>query len=46
MYMNYGIIDLGSNSLRLEIFKYDNNQYIFKKKLVGSYLLPEGIYRY
>lgn len=47
MYMNYGIIDLGSNSLRLEIFKYENHKLtnIFsKREVVGlaSYLLPEG----
>src|SRR5690554_1027945 len=45
--MNYGIIDLGSNSLRLEIFTYENHKLtnIFsKREVVGlaSYLLPEG----
>jgi len=45
--MNYGVIDLGSNSLRLEIFSYDgkNLKNIFsKREVVGlaSYLLPEG----
>jgi len=45
--MNYGIIDLGSNSLRLEIFSYENKKLtnIFsKREVVGlaSYLLPEG----
>lgn len=45
--MNYAIIDLGSNSLRLEIFKYEDKKLsnIFsKREVVGlaSYLLPEG----
>ena len=45
--LNYGIIDLGSNSLRLEIFKLENHKLtnIFsKREVVGlaSYLLPEG----
>ena len=45
--LNYGIIDLGSNSLRLEIFSYENKKLtnIFsKREVVGlaSYLLPEG----
>jgi len=45
--LNYGIIDLGSNSLRLEIFRYQDEQLtnIFsKREVVGlaSYLLPEG----
>lgn len=45
--LNYGIIDLGSNSLRLEIFNFENKKLtnIFsKREVVGlaSYLLPEG----
>lgn len=47
MYMNYGIIDLGFNLFRLEIFKYENYKLInifLKREVVGlvSYLLLEG----
>lgn len=45
--MNYGVIDLGSNSIRLSIYKYENNQIsllINKKVMAGlaSYV-HEGI---
>lgn len=45
--MNYGVIDLGSNSVRLEIFKYENKELknIYSKRAVvglASYMLPEG----
>ncbi|WP_025724409.1 rod shape-determining protein [Acholeplasma granularum] len=45
--MNYGIIDLGSNSIRLEVFKYDgkklHNIYSHREVIgLASYLLPEG----
>ncbi len=45
--MNYGIIDLGSNSVRLEIFSYKDSvlKNIYSKRAVvglASYVLPEG----
>src|SRR5690606_22119158 len=45
--MNYGIIDLGSNSVRLEIYSFqkDEMKHVYSRREVlglASYVLPEG----
>jgi len=41
--MKYGVIDIGTNSMRLLLAEYDGEKFIHREKVINTTRLGEGI---